>query len=251
MKRFKSYYLIALAALLLTLFPSTTLAESQPRLRLVVDNPTIDVGQDVTVEIFVENATLIYGVQSNLSFDPDVLEVVALEHGDFLTANPDQEAFILQNRFDNEAGTVDYALSLLNPAPPVEGSGLLATIIFRAKANGEAAIAFRDARFGTQTGDEIMPQADGILLAVGEAAAQALASEGAQDPAPGQVPAPDPSDPGSVPPANEAGAEGSNRLLGLSIVTGLGLIAVIGLFGLAVLVGGWFWLARRRSRGDS
>ncbi len=146
--------------------PAFTLASEEPRLQLSAKTLNIAAGQDVVVEMHVENIPPIYGAESHLAFDPEFLEVIGLAHGDFMADDPDQETFVLQNQFDNDAGTIDYALALLHPAPPAAGDGLLATVTFRAKANGVTTIDVTEALFGSQSGDEFAVTAEGAELTV-------------------------------------------------------------------------------------
>ncbi|MBN1877697.1 MAG: hypothetical protein JXA33_25970 [Anaerolineae bacterium] len=149
---------------LVLLLPATmTTANEEPRLQLSANNLHLAMGQEIAVDLLVANAPLIYGVESHLAFDPAVLEVVdadpnligvQLTPGNFIDF---EHAFVLQNQADNQAGTLDYALTLLNPAPPVQGNGVLAHITFRAKRDGAATIHIVSGLFGTQTGETISP----------------------------------------------------------------------------------------------
>ena len=277
MKQGMKYQLIMLMALCLALLPTPILAAGEPRIQLSVDNLSLQAGQDVVVKLLVEEAPPVYGAQTYLTFDPAMLEAVTLEHGNFFTAQPAQEAFVLQNLLDNEAGSVKYSLALLNPAPPVEGNGLLATITFRAKASGAATLSLADARFGTQTGEEIMALTNHLELTIdggpGASNSQSLVSQNTPgransdlETAPsvstsnGSQAAPaaeadavrsnDPAqDPRRVSVRQNASSNDSSWLVGLSIVAGLGLIA---LASLVVLLAGlvliWFRFGRRRRR---
>ena len=68
-----------------------------------------------------------------------------------------KKSFIVQNSVNNQSGTIDYALSLLNPAPPVNGNGELFQVIFRAKAEGQTTILITQGMFGAQSGETISP----------------------------------------------------------------------------------------------
>jgi hypothetical protein len=265
--------MILIVSVALLVLPAIASAAGEPRLQLSVEKLNVVVGQEISVALWVENAPLIYGVESHLVFDPAALEVVSLEHGDFLSPDPANEAFILQNQADNEAGTLDYALALLNPAPPVEGDGLLASITFQAKADGSTTIQIKEALFGTQTGEEIVPVVQDTELTIiagdGQPAAAAdqpgaevtgeeerllVESPSTVAESSSEVAASEETSvaPGSPAPrsAHASGASSDDHgfWLGLSIL-GLGVIvAFIGLVGFAGLIGGWFWMARARRR---
>ena len=108
--------------------------------------------------IKIENVANLTAVELHLSFDPDVLEVLALNDGGFLKAD-----FPLQNTYDNAAGTIDYAVAQINRAP-ANGSGRLLEIVFRAKAEGQAPIRFR----GTQAAPAgvLLADSDGTAIPV-------------------------------------------------------------------------------------
>jgi hypothetical protein len=122
-------------------------------------------GQTLTAEVWLENAPAIYGFEVHITFDPAVLEVVDADPaapgiqvlpGDFIS--PSQPSFTIQNQADNVTGTLDYAITLLNPAPPVEGTGRLFNIAFRALAGGTAAVSITDkSLLGTRAGGTIAP----------------------------------------------------------------------------------------------
>jgi hypothetical protein len=112
-------------------------AQSQTVLRIVPQTLKIRVGEVATVDLTVEQVSDLFGAQVHLTFDPAVLEVVdadtseegiQVEPGTLPT--PD---FVVQNIADNQAGTIDYALTQLKPSEPRSGDGLLARVTFRGK----------------------------------------------------------------------------------------------------------------------
>lgn len=205
--------------LIMLLLPALALAANEPRLHLVAAQPNLTVNEQTTVEVMVEDAVAVYGTEIRLHFDPDRLEVVQLAHGNFLSADPDNEAFVLQNAADNDIGTVDYALALLNPAPAVDGSGLLLQVTFKAKAEGPTLIEFENGLFGTQTGEEIVPITEDIELSIaGAGSPETVASQTA------------------------ASASGLSTLT-LGLIAGGLLLALFGLLALVIMA---IWLSKRR-----
>ncbi len=214
--------LILISILAFLTLPALVLAAGNPRLYLSTEKLELETGQEVAVSVFIENAPVIYGVEGHFTFDPTRLEVIDLAHGDFLSADPDNETFILQNQADNQTGRIDYALALLNPAPPVEGDGLLATIVFKAKTDGTAVIQVEEALFGTQTGEAIVPLVEHTQLTISPVTGQPIV-ERLKDIAP----------------------QPENNSIWLVVSLGV-TVVLIGLVGGLVLLGGWFWLARTR-----
>jgi hypothetical protein len=225
--------LVLVLTLTLTILPTSVYAAGKPQLQLSANKLEVKVGKKVTVEVLVKNAPAIYGADVRLAFDPRLLEVVdadkktegiQVKPGKLLDAD---KGFFLQHAVDNEAGTIDYALTLLNPAPPAEGNGLLMRITFRAKVDGLATIAISQGLFGTQTGDTIQPTLDQVNITIGNAST----------PTPTLIPVA-----ALIAPSEEEGDRSTPSLLVLA--GGLAAAGVVGIGG-----GGWLWFRciRRRS----
>lgn len=240
---------IFITILWLLLIPVAALAQNDMRIYIPAEQlSNIQVGQPTTVEVLVENASAVYGAEFHIQFDAVALEIVEMSHGDFLSADPDNEAFVLQNEFDNSTGTIDYAVSLLNPAPPVEGNGVLLHITFNPKVAGPVTLQFVDGLFGTQQGEEVLPVMEDVTLTI--------APDNGQSPTQVQLPAEQTSQ-GQPASRREsfrgdaAGSDNSATILGLSIVFGAIVIGMIGLFIVATLIGVWFWVSRSRQNKRS
>ena len=98
-------------------------------------------GQIRTVNIVLEDAQDVYAVEVRASFDTTAVEVVdadpgrmgvQMTPGDFI-----QPDFVVRNGADNDAGTLQYVATQVNPTPPASGSGTLLVIQFRGKSLGE------------------------------------------------------------------------------------------------------------------
>ena len=81
-------------------------------------------------------------MELHLRFDPAVVQVadadpgkdgIQVAVGDFLSAD-----FVAQNQADNQAGSIDYAVTQVNPNEPRSGSGTLLVIRFQGGAAGGA-----------------------------------------------------------------------------------------------------------------
>lgn len=158
--RFSGFWLVLLAGLLvLFLLPACT---TEPALTLTPDSASVKVGQPLTITLQAENVSGLTAAEAHLAFDPAVLEVVSIQHGGFL-----QPDFVVQNVFDNTAGTIDYAVAQLN-RPVADGSGALLVIEFRAKAGGDASIRFRSTPAATE--GALLADAEGspIQVSLGE-----------------------------------------------------------------------------------
>jgi hypothetical protein len=133
--------------------------------------------ETIPVQVWVNGVTGLYGVDVRLSFDPSVLEVVdadpsksgvQVQNGSFLS--PD---FVVSRDADNIAGTVQYIVTQLNPTPAVDGTGVLFTILFRAKAASNSALTFTRVDLANRSGGFIT--AAGVNGTVGTGAPAAPA----------------------------------------------------------------------------
>ena len=106
----------------------------------------VESGNTVNADLRIENVESLYGADVYLRFDPTRLEVqdtdpispgVQIQPGSFLDAG--QERVIL-NSADNLSGEIRYVASLQGPAPPVSGSGILASITFKGIAEGDSSL---------------------------------------------------------------------------------------------------------------
>jgi hypothetical protein len=157
---------------LLLLAISSVAQAANPKWQLLASSTKIKVGQDVTVEVRINDTPLIYGGDVHLAFDPMMFEVVdannkqagiQIEPGPFL--NP-AKSFSLEHKVNNQTGAIDYASTLLNPAPAVKGDGLLVRIKFQAKKEGEATIAITEGLLGTGTGETIAPDLSSVKVLI-------------------------------------------------------------------------------------
>ncbi|MBN2392978.1 MAG: hypothetical protein JXR84_19765 [Anaerolineae bacterium] len=171
-KQMRLARIYVLLTLILATLPVAVFAGGEPQLQLEADKSKVKVGEEVAVTVLVKGAPLIYGADVRVTFDPAMLEVVdadsdlegiQVKSGKFL--DPDH-GFVLQHQVDNTTGTIDYALTLLNPAPPAEGNGVLVKIAFRAKGEGETTISVAEGLFGAQTGETISPALGSVAVRI-------------------------------------------------------------------------------------
>ena len=124
--------------ILTVLMLGTSCAPSGPVIKVEPSVSSIPVNNTALAPVQVENIAKLTAFEVHLSFDANVLEVTELNDGGFI-----QPDFVIQNTFDNIAGTIDYAVAQIN-RPPANGSGTLFEIVFRAKARGQSPIRFRE-----------------------------------------------------------------------------------------------------------
>jgi hypothetical protein len=122
--------------------PSVTALPAAVTVTFTPSSAVISNCETIPVEVWVNGVTGLYGADVRLAFDSTVLEVVdaypskpgiQVQDGDLLATD-----FVVSRDADNTAGTAKYVLTQINPTPPVNGSGVLFTILFRAKSPATA-----------------------------------------------------------------------------------------------------------------
>ena len=116
--------------------------DTTPRFWLTYPIQQATAGQEFTVTVNVGGADQVYGGSFQLQYDPQSFEVVVTD-SKAVTPGPffgDAPSFPLKNSADVTGGTVDYALTLTQPAQPVSGDGVLGTVTFRALKDAPVSI---------------------------------------------------------------------------------------------------------------
>ena len=146
------------AGILTMLMLGAACVPSGPVIKVEPAVSSIQVNNTGRVPIQIGNIADLVAYEVHLSFDANVLEVIELNNGNFI--KPD---FVIQNTFDNAAGTIDYAVAQIN-RPPANGGGTLFEIVFRAKAEGQSPIRFRETQ-AAPTG-VLLSDSNGIAIQV-------------------------------------------------------------------------------------
>ncbi|MBC7235368.1 MAG: hypothetical protein H5T69_05960 [Chloroflexi bacterium] len=117
-------------------------------MHLVPEYAQIAVGDEIDVDVMIDDAEDLFGIEFDLLFDPVILQVVDIDPdragiqmapGDF--PYPD---FVAENRVDNLYGRISYACTQMAPREPVSGSGRALTVRFRATNVGSTFLDFED-----------------------------------------------------------------------------------------------------------
>jgi hypothetical protein len=139
--------------------PHHVFAKADTLVRLEPATVGLRPGEQATVVVRVENVASLYGLEFHLQFDPKFIEIidanpdkadVQIGEGDFLKGG-----FVAVNRADNKTGAIDFAVTLLNPAGPVDGSGVIASITIKALAEGTSPLKIVQAILATRDATEI------------------------------------------------------------------------------------------------
>jgi hypothetical protein len=161
--------------LVVLLFSLAGPALAQERAQVYIPPPTEPpvTGQPVTVDVIAEGVSNLYGAEIHLRFDPTMLRLedadaqqdgVQLTPGSLL--DPAQ-GFVVANSSDSEAGTAAFAITLVNPAPPVEGSGTVARITFVPLQPGALRLELENVKLVTRDLQTLDVSLSGLEVQVG------------------------------------------------------------------------------------
>ena len=120
------------------------LAPEGPAPALLAFNPNYAaVRQDELMEIsvFITNVAQLRRGEIALNFDPLLLQVEKVDIGDLFNASGQRPH--VTPAWDNNLGTVGLIVTQRFGADPYSGSGILANVVFRAKAPGSGELKFR------------------------------------------------------------------------------------------------------------
>lgn len=136
---------------------------NSPQLQLSPDKQQAATGDTITVTVNVVGAVGVYGGSFKLGYDPQVFEVVQTDNkpvtpGAFFANEP---GFALRNVVDTTANTIEYAITLMQPAKPVDGDGVLGTFTLHALKDGPVELTSLSANFVAPE----FKQVDGHLVA--------------------------------------------------------------------------------------
>jgi len=126
--------------------PTTTIYASVPG--------GYQVGDTITVNIMLADITGLFSWQAGMTFNPTVLECITSAPPDNAAGDPQYTVFIedeflrqggdtmwFAGTMDNNIGTIGtHGVTLLNPAMPVSGSGILATVTFKVIGEGDPSL---------------------------------------------------------------------------------------------------------------
>lgn len=151
-------------------------APGSASVRAIASSANVAVNSTFTVDVQIDNVSNLYGAEVHLTFSKNLLELVdadtakpgvQIEPGAMLASGA---KFIAVNRADNLAGTIDYAITQLNPMPPVSGNGRLARLTFRTKAKGTASVHFVSSILANRDGGVIPATTSDTQIIIGGAA---------------------------------------------------------------------------------
>ena len=111
-------------------------------------------GGEYEVAVRVSDVSALGGYETALSFDPSLLEVVAVTQTDWL-ASSGRTVVPLGPKIDNAAGVVQFGAFGFGDQPGVDGNGVLAIVRFQPLAAGVSVLAFSETTLSNDQGQAI------------------------------------------------------------------------------------------------
>jgi len=142
------YWLFLTTVIILSMAMASvsTASPEEPVIRLEINNNAAGVGETFTVNITVTGISeeeSLYGWEcTKITFNPGIINAVNVTEGPFLRDTGYSTFFL--GKIDNTTGTVKALGMIEPPFPPTgaNGSGTLATIIFKAVGQGATGLVF-------------------------------------------------------------------------------------------------------------
>ncbi len=143
------------------LMPLAAQANDDPA-RLYLQTVPLQDEKLLVVNVILADVVELYGADFQLQYDPAQftvqdavprLEGVQIAPGSLLEAD---SRLVVQNIVDTDTGLVNFAATLLNPAPPVSGQGVLASVTFEVVGPGPYTIEVASAKL-ISAGLETLP----------------------------------------------------------------------------------------------
>ena len=120
---------------------------------LSTDLTPVRFGDTFNLLLKAKDVTDLAGWQTDIAFDPALLEAVEVSEGDLLKSG-DVSTFFLSGTIDNTVGEIAQ-LSSARFGSSVSGTGTLLLVTFTAKALGETRVTFSDFFAGSSDGETI------------------------------------------------------------------------------------------------
>ena len=135
---------------------------------LSADASPVNSGGSFTLRLNTEKVTDLAGWQTDITFDPAVLEAVKVNEGDFLKAGG-EGSFFLRGAIDNTAGKIT-GISAARLSGGVNGTGTLLSVTFTAKTVGETRVTFSNFQAGNRRSEVIPTNTPEIIVTIEDSA---------------------------------------------------------------------------------
>ena len=124
-------------------------------------------GDTFTLNLNAEKVSDLAGWQADIAYNPNVLEAVEVNEGDFLKAEGGN-TFFQDGTIDNTTGKITDLFSARISESGVGGTGILMSVTFKAKAGGETQVTLENFEFSSISGKVIPSVPPNITMTIGE-----------------------------------------------------------------------------------
>ena len=135
---------------------------------LSTDATPVRAGDSFILRFRTENIVDLAGWQTDITFDPTVLEVVKVSEGDFLKKGG-VDTFFLRGTIDNTAGKI-IKINSARLRGGVDGTGTLLSVTFTAKVAGETRVTFSNFQAGNRRSEVIALNTPEIIITIEDSA---------------------------------------------------------------------------------
>ena len=136
---FGIYAIMFLISSRLTLAQTVDLPNNSAKFSFSIEKTPIRVGDTFTLHLNAENFVDLAAWQCKILFDPNVLEAIEVNEGDFFKKDGGT-TFFRENMIDNTAGQITGLAVARTTKGGVDGTGKLLSVTFTAKAIGETQV---------------------------------------------------------------------------------------------------------------
>ena len=147
--------------------PGTDYTVSNSGIGYTFSKPTIHVGDTFTLDLSAENVPDLAGWQFDIEFDPAVLKAIEVNEGKFLKTGG-ATTFFQRGTINNAAGRIRGLSSASLSGNGGRGSGVLLSLTFSAKADGQAQLVLHNFQFGSSAGEVIPIKPHEVVIVVEE-----------------------------------------------------------------------------------
>jgi mono/diheme cytochrome c family protein len=134
------------------------------QIAIKLDEKNVRSGETFSLDITVEEVSLLAGYQFNLTFDPAILQAKTVTEGTFLKWDG-AETFWQEPVIDNDKGQVSIVAARTTKGG-VDGAGILATINFEATEEGETVLALENLTLPNSEGKMLSVSVSGATVTV-------------------------------------------------------------------------------------
>lgn len=146
------------------------LAQSEPDATLSLENVPLQDEKLLVVNINLTNITDLYGAEVQLTYNPARLRVrddnrrlngIQISPGPLIAGD---DRFVVNNQASPDSGEIDFAFTLLKPAKPISGDGVLATVVFEIVGDGPYSVEVANAQLVSASLEPITTQISSLEL---------------------------------------------------------------------------------------